>query len=193
MTNIIKKPSLVISDIQETNQRIITIRKETEAGVTHLSDVFSALPNGLVHKTETGMGATTLELSTLRNSIIVEPIIITASSKVYFNNKKSNIKALYIGSETKYHKKKINPIDIIKYINDSNIPVKKIVVVADSLKKVIDTLTANKVSVFKDYFILIDEIDSFQLDSTFRKSMDYCIEIYKKFKESNQNYRPICT
>ena len=101
MTDIIKNPSLVISsDTPESNPRIIIIRKENGSKNTHLSDVFSALPNGLVHKTETGMGATTLELKTLRNSIIVEPIIVTACSKVHSFNKESESRVLYVGSTT---------------------------------------------------------------------------------------------
>jgi hypothetical protein len=50
--------------------------------------------------------------------------------------------------------------------------------VADSLPKVIAAIGP---SVFKDYFILVDEIDSFQLDSTYRKSMDLVLDLYKKF------------
>jgi len=48
-----------------------------------LGHAFKFLSHGLVHKEETGMGATTLELKANRNSIIVEPIKIKASSKPF--------------------------------------------------------------------------------------------------------------
>ena len=51
-----------------------------EGKPTKLSDVFNLMPYGHVIKEETGMGATYLELNTERNSIIVEPIKITAST-----------------------------------------------------------------------------------------------------------------
>ena len=47
---------------------------------------------------------------------------------------------------------------------------------ADSLPKIKEILKDE----FNDYFLMIDEIDSFQLDSTFRMSMAKCLDIYKE-------------
>ena len=172
----------VTSSTTEDKVTEIIIRKE-DNNQTYLSEVLYSLPHGLVHKDETGMGATHLELSTPRNSIIVEPIKITASSKAFSHTKLPTDKVLYVGSETKFHKKKITKAEIVAYINNPKIKYKKIVVVADSLYRVIDALGDK---VFNDYFLLLDEVDSFQMDSTFRKSMDECIEYYKRFDKTNR-------
>lgn len=136
----------------------------------YLSDTISELPNGIINKTETGIGATTLELNSKRNSIIVEPLKVTASAKA------EKHKALYVGSPTGTFKKKVEVKDIKNYINDVSIEFKKIIVVADSLYKVIDAIPKER---HKDYFLMIDECDSFQLDATFRRSMEMSYEFYK--------------
>ena len=139
----------------------------------HLSDALTFLPSGFVYKEETGMGATTLEIYAERNSIIVEPIKVTASSKAFKHN------CLYVGSPTKYHDKKSpTEAEINAYANDASIKHKKIIVVADSLPKVLEAIGN---SVYNDFFLVIDEVDSFQLDSSYRKSMEECIDYYKIF------------
>lgn len=165
----------VIDDIE-----IVTIKKQNN---TKLSEVLNLLPPGLVQKDETGMGATTLELLAPRNSIIVEPIKITASSKAYKNTHNFGIPTLYVGSETKFHPKKPTSKEVKEYLNDPSIQYKKIMVVADSLKRVIAAIGPD---VYKDYFLLLDEIDSFQMDSTYRKSMEECLDYYKLFGEDNR-------
>lgn len=154
------------------------IERKVAGKLVYLADIFQETPAGFFYKDETGMGATTLEFNAKRNSIIVEPIKITASSKAYKHN------ALYVGSPTKYHTQKApSKLTIKKYASDPSIKYKKIVVVADSLPKVIDAIGPD---VFKDYFLLVDEIDSFQLDSTYRKSMELVLDIYKTFPQSSR-------
>lgn len=149
---------------------------------SYLSESFSFLPHGRIDKKETGIGATTLELECSRNSIIVQPLKVTASSKA-----KKNPKFLYFGTKkgnkqigrlsTSSHKE----IELRKYINDKKIKFKKISVVVDSLPYLIDELKYIGVNVFQDYFLLIDEIDSIQKDSSFRLRMEHSMEIYKNF------------
>ena len=136
----------------------------------YLSETISELPSGIINKTETGIGATTLELDSKRNSIIVEPLKVTASAKADKHG------ALYVGSPIGSSKKKVEKKDIKNYIDDTSIEFKKIIVVADSLHKVMDVIPDER---HKDYFLMIDECDSFQLDATFRRSMETCYEIYK--------------
>jgi len=188
MKDLIKDASLLSSPIVSLEDclHIIEVKKHKikDSNVpTYLSEVLTKLPNGLIHKDETGMGATTLELETLRNSIIVEPIKITASSKAHSHSLKTGNKVLYVGSETKYHPKPTSANDIKTYLSDPRIPIKKIIVVADSLPKVINAIGKD---VFKDFFLLLDEIDSFQLDSSFRRSMEKCIDLYKKFDKDKR-------
>ncbi len=171
---------LIVNQLDDFSVNLIVLKRyngNSYNGETKLNDVLSSLPAGIVNKAETGMGATTLELLTPRNSIIVEPIKITASSKAHKHN------ALYVGTPTRYHTKKVTKREIINYVKDESIRYKKILVVADSLKRVIGTIGD---SVFKNYFLLLDEVDSFQLDSSYRKSMEDCIDIYKKFLPQNR-------
>ena len=179
LIEVLNKKLIKSNNKSKTKRVLEIIRNETpKSHATKLSQVLNFLPAGFVYKEETGIGATTLELTSKRNSIIVEPIKITASSKAHEHA------ALYVGSPTRYHTQKSSKkVDIIKYVKDKAIPYKKIVVVADSLPRVVEAIGAD---VFKDYFLLIDEIDSFQLDSSYRKSMEACIEIYSKFKPENR-------
>ncbi len=177
----IKKKELIVSSSRNGNVTEYIIKRKlnsdnTSEGV-HLSDVFRYLPAGLVHKSDTGMGATTLEIKAKRNSIIVEPIKFTASSKAKKSSKRGK-SVLYVGSETSIHRKKISNQEILSYVSDSKIKYKKIIVVADSLSR-LKNILGDKL--FQDYFLLIDEIDSFQLDSTYRSNMERCIDIYKLF------------
>ena len=86
--NIKNKKYILSSKIKSFGMEYILLRKanpKNKADIK-LSDVFHFLPNGFVYKDETGMGATTLEIRAERNSIIVEPLKITASAKAYENN-----------------------------------------------------------------------------------------------------------
>lgn len=144
---------------------------------TKLNEVFTKLPRGIINKTETGIGATTLELESKRNSIIVEPLKVTASSKA------KEISALYVGSPTLIHKKPAKSEDIIGYLNDSAVENKKIVVVADSFPKVADLIKETKAG---EFFLLLDDIDAFQEDSTFRSRMEFCMDYYKEWNSENR-------
>jgi len=149
---------------------------------TYLGDVFKALPHGIINKTETGIGATTLELNALRNSIIVEPLKVTASSKA----SKKVEEYLYVGGKTSFHKSSTTKNQIEGYVTNSAIKHKKIIVVADSLNRVIDVLEAQGVNWQEEYFLLLDEVDSFQMDSTYRASLERCIDYYNMFQKKNR-------
>ena len=160
----VKDPALLVSDEIIADRRIVVIKN-----YCHLSDVLYTLPCGIVCKDETGMGATHLELTAPRPSIIVEPLKITASSKAQKHG------AVYYGSKTAQE-----PKPTAQEVRDRLLSLppekRKIVVVADSLRKVREILGEE----FKDYFLMIDEADSFQIDSTFRNSMSVCLDIYKE-------------
>jgi hypothetical protein len=156
---------------------------------TKLSDVFSFLPHGVVNKTETGIGATTLEINAKRNSIIVVPTKVTASTKAFTRNQSLEELssddfalplAMYVGSTTQQFKS-VEDKDIRAYHRE--LGYKKFLVVADSLKRIINTIRED---VYKDYFLMIDEVDSFQIDSTFRASMSECFDYFKKFPQESK-------
>jgi len=139
-----------------------------------LADIFDRIPNGRIDKRTTGIGATYMELNAQRDSIIVEPTKAIASTKAH---KTSN--ALYVGSPTSLHPAKVNIENILAYHNNTSIPFKKIVVVADSLKKVISAIDG----VYDSYFLMIDEVDSFQSESSYRPKLEMCIDYYFEFKD----------
>ena len=66
-----------------------------------LSDVFETTPYGLIKKNRTGVGATTLELNSPRNSIIVVPTKALAYEKAKSNWDKEiqKCKACYVGGD----------------------------------------------------------------------------------------------
>ncbi len=174
----IKDPALVVSDNTTETSRVIVLNKYNRAspdGLTKLSHVFYEMPAGLIHKEETGIGATTLELEAKRNSIIVEPLRVTAASKSIKH------KAFYIGGKTKQILIGISDKQIRQYLLNDTIKHKKFVVVADSLFRLMRVMDELDSTLKSTYFFMIDEIDSFQLDSSFRKSMENCIDIYKSF------------
>ena len=146
------------------------------------------LPHGVITKSHTGMGATYLELISSRNSILVEPIKYTAYSKVGSYNKekiaKEHGEALYVGSEVIQGDKPVNQDVITRYVKNKKIKVKKIICVADSLYKVVEVLL--KCKLLDDYFLLIDEIDSIQTDSSFRYRIEQCLDIYFMFPKEKR-------
>ena len=178
----ITNETLILSNREVTEdgktKRIIIIEKynpSRNGDATKLADIFSEMPSGLIYKEETGIGATTLELTSQRNSIIVEPTRVTASSKA------TKHKALYVGGSTKTVKG-TSDWKIKSYLQSKAFP-KKIVVVADSLYRVMNMLADLK---HQDFFLMIDEIDSFQIDSSFRKSMEACLDVYKLYPKEQR-------
>lgn len=168
-----KAEDFIVSE-EETGRTTSYILKNK----TYLSQVFTKMPCGIVEKNHTGIGATSLELNAKRNSIIVQPLKVTASLKA---SKSSDY--YYVGSPTTNHPKPFDSKELEKYLHNPTIKFKKIIIVADSLKKLMMLLKEEE----KDlYFLMIDESDSFQLDSTFRPSMEMCYKVYKGFKKENR-------
>lgn len=138
---------------------------------TKLGEVLEFLPHGRIDKRVTGIGATYLELISKRNSIIVEPTKAIASTKAREHG------ACYFGSPTKFFKGGKSERSLKQYLTSNNKKYKKIITVADSLPDLLNLIKAD----YKDYFLMIDEIDTFQLDSTFRESLERCIDYYVIF------------
>lgn len=139
-----------------------------------LSDVLQFLPSGIIDKKATGIGATYLELTCKRNSIIVVPTRALAATKA-----QQHSNSIYVGSN--YGDVEGNSVFEIKKKYNKNLAdnvFTKIIVVADSLPKVIDAIDDD---VYKDFFLMIDEIDSFQMSSVFRPKLETSIDYFLKF------------
>lgn len=141
-----------------------------------ISSVFLELPYGLLKKNRTGIGATTLELQSQRNSIIVVPTRALAYEKaknsLIENTNKYSV--IYIGGRISG----FNQPCIDEYIADETIPFKKFMVVVDSLPRLLEELGE---TVYTEYFIMFDEIDSYQYDSWYRPNMEKSMDYYFKF------------
>jgi len=160
----------------------------------YLSKIIDVLPYGLIDKQATGIGATTLELECERNSIIVTPTRALALNKSKSTgHEKCPYESLYVGGD-KITGKRIHKSEILDYIDDTSIKEKpkKFIVVADSLPFLIDILDKKcgeskyGKEVYRDYFLLVDEIDSLQQDSSFRPRLSRVIDYYFRFKKSRR-------
>jgi hypothetical protein len=149
----------------------------------YCSDAVELLPHGIIHKSHTGMGATHLELHAKRNSIIIEPVRITAKAKADSIVGHEEIGTIYIGGELNNDIPSFHIPEFELFLN-VDYKYKKIVCVADSFPKAYEVLMRR--GVVNDYFLLIDEIDSFQMDSSFRYSMEKCMDIYLTFPETQR-------
>ena len=153
----------------------------------YLTDVIDCLPSGPIDKQATGIGATTLEMQSSRNSIIVFPARVLAQSKAEIENRIQRKEAcLYVGTKRGSKQSGTPKDEINAYLDNTGIQHKKLLVVADSLEKVIEVFEKRGEDVYTDYFLMVDEIDVLQSDSNFRKSLEDVIDYYLKFKRQRR-------
>ena len=141
------------------------------------------LPFGIFNKNRTGVGATSLELRSERNSIIVCPTRALAYNKY----RKDPEVLMYVGGPIGSIKKSINKEQVKNYIEkmEGKNVFKKFLVVADSLPVVLSSLK-DKGEKPDDYFLMVDEIDSLQSDSSFRPVAEDIIDYYLKHPEEKR-------
>ena len=144
-----------------------------------LSQYLDKMPHGIIDKQIAGVGATTLEIKSKRNSIIVVPTKVLAYNKWI----KHKADTLYVGGRINQDKGTTSNKEIQDYIKDSNIPYKKFLVVADSLYRLLRNI--GKVN-FKDYFLMIDEVDMLQSESNYRPKLESLIDYYFQFPAANR-------
>lgn len=169
-------------DWEEKGKSICMINFKMPADKIHLADIFVTTPYGLIKKNRTEIGATTLELNSPRNSIVVVPTRAlaygkAASSKIEGESDKYRV--LYVGGDITGF---IVP-EISDYLMDSSIHYKKFIVVADSLPRLLHIIGKEH---YKDYFLMIDEIDSYQYDCSYRPNMENVMDYYFQFPISHR-------
>lgn len=158
------------------------IEKEFTLNSRHLSDIkemSDGLPNGVFYKRYTGIGATRCELEANRHSILVFPYIKLALEKA------QNYGAFYVGSNPNNSKsaEKITPEDISSAIRNRAKPgFLKFCVVADSIEKVIKGIELSGMNPYKDFMLVLDEVEVLQLQSGLRDSLPVCMEYFLKFE-----------
>ncbi|MBA4302201.1 MAG: hypothetical protein C0433_19170 [Cyclobacterium sp.] len=134
------------------------------------------LPNGLLYKYYTGLGATYSEFHADRNSIVVFPYRPLAWEK--------HIKydAFFVGTDP--NEKSTDPEEIVSHINkNKNGPKKlKFAVVAESLRKLIDSIKKAGQDPYTDYFLVLDEVEILQFHSSFRDLLPLCLDYFLEFE-----------
>ena len=130
----------------DTHKRIDCMRLTLLYPQAKLGEIFNSLPYGIVKKSVPGIGATTLALHQLRDTIIVLPTKKLAYQKYLrgYNKERTSNRFLYVGSDIPEEKCK-SPTDeqIRSYIAEKRtgtFPYKKILVVADSLGRVMEQI-----------------------------------------------------
>ncbi len=116
-----------------------------------LADIFYTTPWGVIKKNRTGIGATTLELKTKRNSIIVVPTKSLAYTK-YKKGLEENQSYCYVGSPIGDITEQDTTKRIREYLNHNISRGKKFLVVADSVGPLIKTIGEKRV--YRDFFSL---------------------------------------
>ena len=135
-----------------------------------LSDIMDFLPsNAIIQKTLPGIGATYLEITSKRNSIIIEPNVPVIEGK---RKKHSNILGVMGG---------ISLQDVKNYLL-SDQEYKKIIVTPESYFKVQGAFTQLGINYFDEYFLLIDECERITQDIGYRETIDAPLEDFWKFK-----------
>ena len=121
----------------------------------YLSDVMDEIPsNCILSKRIPGCGATTLELDTNRNSIIVVPNVPVIVSKC---NKYPNLLGVY---------EKVTVGDIYNYIKKNRI--RKIMTTPESFSKVKSACEKCGINIYSDFFLLEDECHQLIKDVDYR-------------------------
>ena len=130
----------------DTHKRIECMRLTLLYPRAKLGGIFTSLPYGIVKKSVPGIGATTLALNQPRDTIIVLPTKKLAYQKYLrgYNKERTSNRFLYVGSDIPEEKCK-SPTDeqIRSYIAEKRtgtFPYKKILVVADSLGRVMEQI-----------------------------------------------------
>ena len=205
----------------DTHKRIDCMRLTLLYPRAKLGEILTSLPYGIVKKSVPGIGATTLALNQPRDTIIVLPTKKLAYQKYLrgYNKERTSNRFLYVGSDIPEEKCK-SPTDeqIRSYIAEKRtgtFPYKKILVVADSLGRVMEQIKYIKeeptrfvrkkleeyaeklkhdhslpplnIPITKlhepqmDWYIMVDEIDTFQSDGKFREAMENVIDYYLEF------------
>lgn len=165
-----------------TENRLDALEVLIKDNTKRFSDVFRQLPYGIIKKNVTGIGATTLALTAENNCIVVCPTRSLAYEKYRKGIAPDGTeKYLYVGSAIG-NIQKVSAEKIRAYLSNTEIPHKKILVVADSLPRLMEYLPLN----LEKWHIMIDEIDSYQTDGVYRPALEDVIDYFFRFPERNR-------
>lgn len=142
----------------------------------YLDSIYKELPNkAIINKFLTNNGATTLEIKSERNSIIIEPNVPVIIGKSSYHNTEVNPNTLLGVSEG------VDVEDILAYLR-LNTPFKKIITTPESYSKVKEAILLAGYDLYNDFFMLFDECERLIQDSGYRKKIALPIDDFFTFK-----------
>ncbi|GAB6010369.1 hypothetical protein [Dysgonomonas reticulitermitis] len=127
--------------------------------------------NAVIYKKVTGIGATTLEIESNRNSIIIEPNTPVIEGKI---EKHTNLFGVFEGVQTN---------QIIDYLQNDVIGYKKLMTTPESFGKVKRAFALLNIDMYNDYFLLFDESHKLTSEIDFRETIALPMQDFWKFKE----------
>lgn len=144
---------------------MVTLNKEKR----HLSDVMHEIPtNCILSKRIPGCGATTLELRTKHNSIILVPNVPVINSKC---QKDKNVLGVY---------EKIDEQKIVEYLKSHQ--QYKIMTTPESFPKVKNACKLCGLNIYRDFFLLDDECHQLVKDVDYREDIVKPMDDFFKFE-----------
>lgn len=140
-------------------------------------DFSKGLPPGIFNKKYPGMGATYCEFHADRASILVFPFRRLAFEKAE-SYKKQN--TFFVGTDP--NNKSTGKYQIKKWYESNKSKNPKFSVVADSIQKLVEALQEVGCDPFKEFFLVLDEVELLQMQSGFRSKLPLCFDYFKKFE-----------
>lgn len=146
--------------------------------------ICTRLPYGIIIKEKTGIGATTVELKdNTRPTILVFPNKALAATKAISASIKYKKTIYYAGSdvngaEDNLHKLDFNNFERLIQSKEAF----KIAMVADTFVKYYN-IFKDKIDNHPSLFILFDEADVYQSDSSYRNNLEKCMRIFIELPE----------
>ncbi len=126
--------------------------------------------NSIIDKTETGIGATYLELhKTNRSSIIIEPTVPVIRDKTF---NKDKFLAVYEDCTWQ---------DVVKYLKHTDIKWKKLLTTPESFWKIRKACEELHINMYEVFFCLYDECEKLTQDSGYRKKITQPIKDFFRF------------
>lgn len=146
-----------------------------------LQDVLTELPsNAIIRKNITGIGATTFEIESERNSIIILPnlpVIFAKEHKHKNCDKRFAVMGVH-GDRTS--------LEVIEFLSKNKNAYKKFLVTPESYFKLIECFKNQLIDYKKEYFLLFDECDRICKDIDYRKTIS--LPMYDFFSFDNKAF-----
>jgi len=140
-----------------------------------MADIIEKLESNTIYfKILPGIKATTLEIETKRNSVLMQPNRPVIEGKRKAKYLKRKIFGVYEG---------VTIDQIVEYMSNDKVDYKKIMVTPESFKKVLQAAEILGINIYKGYFFLFDECDKTIKDVNFRKTIVEPMNDFFKFEQ----------